>query len=88
MKKIILLSLIVGTMLFSEEAYSPLDELLPEKMGVTLGGGYGYQDAESTKHYSEIVEDSASFNSFFLMADYDFNEYIGVQGRYWFGIKK
>jgi len=46
-----------------------------------VGLGYSYVDMNIGAH-GEVPEDDATANSVLLLAGYNFNEYIGIEGRY------
>ena len=54
------------------------------EQGVYVGGAYGY--AEYTVG-SGIAEVSENFNSVMLQGGYTYNQYIGIEARYWFGLE-
>ena len=64
----------------------------PSVGGFYLGLAYGYLNAETTETYkvgpveiSETLIDD-DFGEIMIQAGYKFNEYVAVEGRYWFGV--
>jgi len=58
-----------------------------------LGGAYSLLNAQRTNSYNENGLDHTAtkidtdFNEFMIQAGYNFNQYVAVEGRYWFGIE-
>ena len=52
--------------------------------GAYLGAGYSYTNVDTDVTYTngKAASDSDSFSSLTLIAGYNFNEYIGIEGRY------
>ena len=60
--------------------------------GLYLGLAYGFMNSEITDSatvgnidVTETILDE-DFSSIMLQAGYDFNQYVGIEGRYWFGL--
>ena len=60
--------------------------------GFYLGLAYGFMNAEITDSYdgdrlsvTDTILDE-DFSSIMIQAGYDFNQYVGIEGRYWFGL--
>jgi opacity protein-like surface antigen len=51
-----------------------------------LGLAYGYMDVkeENTLNHTNILDDN--FDDIMLQAGYNFNKYVAIEGRYWFGL--
>jgi len=55
--------------------------------GFYLGLGYGWTSLETTdNNFNPSITDSAKMGSIMIDAGYKFNQYIAVEGRYWFGL--
>jgi len=61
--------------------------------GFYVGIGYGSLSGDETYTYADISgvsvsveQDSRDFDQLLLMAGYQFNSYVTVEGRYWFGM--
>jgi len=75
-----------------EEPIVVVEEVMPSTGGLYLGLAYGFMNAEITDQayvgnfdVEETILDE-DFSSIMLQAGYDFNQYVGVEGRYWFGL--
>ena len=66
-------------------------EPVMDDSGFYLGLAYGYAnvDASITEHarIDTIYETNLdSYNTVMIQAGYDFNKYVAIEGRYWFGL--
>ena len=75
-----------------EEPIVVVEEVVPSTGGLYLGLAYGFMNAEITDQayignfdVEETILDE-DFSSIMLQAGYDFNQYVGIEGRYWFGL--
>ncbi len=89
---------VATTMAFAGGDIVPVEvmevEVVNDKIGVYVGGGLTGLTAETTETYNEygygyeqtlLDED---FTQIFLGAGYNINEFVAVEGRYWFGVSK
>ncbi len=67
-----------------------VEVIVPEKTGFYVGGAYGYVTAESTAslYNYEVTTFDENYNSVMIDAGYEINEFVAVEGRYWFGVNK
>jgi len=96
MKKALLLSVVVSTMIMAGKNFTPVVAPIVElpvaieDNGLYLGLAYGFTEETYTRSENSIVDTSRSFDedfsSIMLQIGYKFNPYIAVEGRYWFGI--
>ena len=58
--------------------------------GFYIGGAYGYMDTNiKVKAPNDFkIDESPNFNEFMILAGYNVNKYIAIEGRYWFGAAK
>ena len=75
-----------------EEPIVVVEEPVVSTGGFYLGLAYGFMNAEITDQayignydVEQTVLDE-DFSSIMIQAGYDFNQYVGVEGRYWFGL--
>ena len=75
-----------------EEPIVVVEEPVVSTGGLYLGLAYGFMNAEITDTYSgahakltDTILDE-DFSSIMINAGYDFNQYVGIEGRYWFGL--
>ena len=74
-----------------EEPIVVVEEVMPSTGSFYLGLAYGFMNAEidDTTYprggvLTETVLDE-DFSAIMINAGYDFNQYVGIEGRYWFG---
>ncbi len=62
-------------------------EVVPSKTGIYVGGAYGMVNAEySETGYGYTISEDNDYDSIMVQAGWDYNQYIGVVGKYWFGL--
>ncbi len=76
-----------------EEPIVVVEEVMPSTGSFYLGLAYGFMNAEidDTTYprggvLTETVLDE-DFSAIMINAGYDFNQYVGIEGRYWFGLE-
>jgi len=75
-----------------EEPIIVVEEVMPSTGGVYIGIAYGFMNTEitdTTYPHGGTLENTwldEDFSSIMLQAGYDFNQYVGIEGRYWFGL--
>ncbi len=82
-----------GDIIPVEESVVEVPEVVASSVdGFYVGGAYGYLNAKSTAADTINGIDATatlfdtSFTELMLQGGYKFNEYIAVEGRYWFGL--
>ncbi|MCD6212690.1 MAG: porin family protein [Sulfurovum sp.] len=76
-----------------EEPIVVVEEVMPSTGGLYLGIAYGFMNTEitdTTYPLGGTLENTwldEDFSSIMLQAGYDFNQYVGIEGRYWFGLE-
>jgi len=53
---------------------------------VGLGYGYFNQSVDNIDIASSVADIELDTNSIFIQAGYQYNQYVAVEGRYWFGV--
>jgi opacity protein-like surface antigen len=87
----------MGTFAVAGGDIAPVEPVVEEPVVVApvgnfyIGAAYGYAnvDASITERTAPYRTESTSldsYNTFMLQAGYNFNEYIAIEGRYWFGL--
>lgn len=94
MKKVVLLSIVASTMIMAGGDFETVEEPIvdvPEVMtesGPYIGIAFGFMNDAYTRTPTQA--DPRNFDksqsSIMLQGGYKFNEYVAVEGRYWFGI--
>jgi len=88
----------MGTFAVAGGDIAPVEPVVEEPVVVEsagnfyLGLAYGYLD--TTEDYTELVSGGTlktsvideNFDDIMIQAGYNFNEYIAIEGRYWFGL--
>jgi len=75
-----------------EEPIVVVEEPVVSTGGFYLGLAYGFMNAEVVDQFNndhvEITETilDEDFSSIMINAGYGFNQYVGIEGRYWFGL--
>jgi len=75
-----------------EEPIVVVEEVVESTGGLYLGIAYGFMNTEitdTTYPLGGTLENTwldEDFSSIMLQAGYDFNQYVGIEGRYWFGL--
>ena len=75
-----------------EEPMVVVEEPVVSTGGLYLGIAYGFMNAEivdTTYPRGGVLTENVldeDFSSIMLQAGYDFNQYVGIEGRYWFGL--
>lgn len=59
--------------------------LVADNAGLYIGGGYAYTtiDFSASNDWFDLPSFDATMDSIILLAGFDFNDYIGVEGRYY-----
>ena len=62
--------------------------LMADNSGFYIGGGYAYTTVDLTlsTEWLDLPSFNAATDSILILAGYDFNDYIGVEGRYYWNI--
>ena len=75
-----------------EEPIVVVEEVVPSMGAFYVGIAYGMTNVElvdTTYPMGGVLEETIldeDYGSIMLQAGYDFNQYVGIEGRYWFGI--
>ncbi len=91
LKKFLAMALVAATMAFAGGRVAPIAEVEiievePVKSGFYVGAGYSaLADEFSESGYGVTFSDTYNYNEFMIDAGYNINEYVAVEGRYWFG---
>ncbi len=82
------------TMAFAGGVVAPIEEveiaIAPVNNGFYIGGAYGFETAESTvsDYNYEYTTFDNDYDSIMVNAGYNINEFVAVEGRYWFGVEQ
>ncbi len=95
MKKITTIAIAIAssiTMLTAGNSIQPITETVdinPINSGFYIGGGYSSLTTGfgGTYDLEEYIYEKYTYNDIMANAGYKFNNYIAIEGRYWFGLE-
>ncbi|MCD6213293.1 MAG: porin family protein [Sulfurovum sp.] len=76
-----------------EEPIVVVEEVMPSTGSFYLGLAYGFMNTEiddTTYPFGGVLKETVldeDFGSIMINLGYDFNQYVGIEGRYWFGLE-
>jgi len=82
----------IGTFATAGGDIGPVEPVINEPVAIKsngnfyLGLAYSYIDAEEKNSLTDTTVVDDSFDDIMIQAGYNFNQYVAVEGRYWFGL--